>query len=520
MFAPEPELATSGDPAPDVAALWTPIEGPQLLAYCSPADELFYGGGGGGGKSDLALGLAITQHRSSVIFRREFTQFRGPQGLIERSRQVIGLQGNYNGSTFTWRNLPGGRSIEFGGMKTESDKFKWKGRPHDLKAFDELPEFSETQYRFVLAWLRSTYPGQRTRVVGTGNPPTTAEGMWVIRYWGPWLDDRHPNPAKAGELRYFIVDAKGLDQEVPSADPVEVNGKLVQPRSRTFIPASLEDNPHLRETGYADVLDNLPEPLRSQMRRGDFAATQADDAWQVIPTAWVRLAQQRWMQMPSPVGQRPLSALGVDPSRGGPDRFCMAKRYDNWFGPVIRHEGREAPDGDAGAALVMLALGRGQETEHTDILIDVIGSAGSSVYDTARKMKLGNRPLRVIALNGSEASTARDKSGKLGFVNKRAQWHWQLREALDPTSGQEIALPPDPELLADLTAPRWRPTPRGIQVELKEDIKKRIGRSPDAGESVIYASAQATSAGGFFDYARKQYEAAQAAKQPTAGGGE
>lgn len=51
----------------------------------------------------------------------------------------------------------------------------------------------------------------------------------------------------------------------------------------------------------------------------------------------------------------------------------------------------------------------------------------------------------------------------------------------------ELALPPDRELRADLTAPRWNMTPRGIQVESKDDVKQRIGRSPDAGDAVVLA---------------------------------
>jgi hypothetical protein len=462
---------------PEERPMWLPLPGPQTAAYLSEADELFYGGGGGGGKTDLVLGLATTKHHSSIIFRREMTQLRGPEGIVERSRQIIGMRGRLNENLLIWRGLPDARQIEFGGVKDEASKNKYKGRAHDFKGFDELPEFSEGQYRFLIAWLRTTIPGQRTRVVGTGNPPTTPEGEWVNRYWAPWLDPRHPNPAMPGELRWF-VSINGVDTECPSGDPVMVEDRLVRPRSRTFIPASLEDNPYLLKSGYADVLDNLPEPLRSQMRFGDFAATQTDDQWQVIPTEWVRQAQARWRERDKP--KTPMSAAGVDPARGGPDKFTIAPRYDNWLAPIVRHQGSAAPDGAAGAKLIVGAIGMSD----VPVLIDVGGQAGSSAYDHYKT--LGT----AIALNGSEASTARDKSGKLGFFNKRAEWHWLFREALDPTSGQDIALPPDPELLADLCAPRWRPTPRGIQVEKKEDIKQRIGRSPDAGESCMYAFVQ------------------------------
>ena len=116
--------------------------------------------------------------------------------------------------------------------------------------------------------------------------------------------------------------------------------------------------------------------------------------------------------------------------------------------------------------------------------IDVIG-VGAAVFDTARA-----RNLPAIGLNDAEASSARDRTGRLGFLNLRAEWWWHLREALDPEHGEDLALPPDRELLADLAAPRWRLGSRGIQIESKDDIRARIGRSPDKGDSLVYAFAR------------------------------
>jgi hypothetical protein len=288
---PEPEAPPA--PEPGDVVFGTPNPGAQTAAFTSLADELFYGGAGGGGKTFLELLLALGPHRNSIIFRREFSQFRGPEGIIEVSRRLIGERGRLNENLYVWRDLPGNRSIEFGAMKDADDWQKYKGRAHDLKAFDELPEFTELQYRSCIAWLRTAIPGQRVRVIGTGNPPTSAEGQWVIQYWGAWLDPHHPNPAKPGELRWYAV-LDGKDVECPNGDPFLHHGERIQPRSRTFIPARVEDNPYLMRTGYEQVLNSLPEPLRSQMRYGNFQATQSDDRWQVIPTAWVRLAQARW----------------------------------------------------------------------------------------------------------------------------------------------------------------------------------------------------------------------------------
>lgn len=122
-----------------------------------------------------------------------------------------------------------------------------------------------------------------------------------------------------------------------------------------------------------------------------------------------------------------------------------------------------------------------KEGHNPQINVDVVG-VGSSVYDM-----LKGYGFSVAAMSGAERSEATDKSGQLSFRNKRAEWWWKMREALDPDSGEALALPPDRGLLADLCAPKWKLSASGIQVESKDDIIKRLGRSPDRGDSAVYA---------------------------------
>ena len=89
-----------------------------------------------------------------------------------------------------------------------------------------------------------------------------------------------------GELRWYArLDDE--DVEVGGPDPVEHEGEIIIPRSRTFIPAGLDDNPVLSATNYRSVLQAAPEPLRSQILYGDFSITIGDSTWQVIPRAWL-----------------------------------------------------------------------------------------------------------------------------------------------------------------------------------------------------------------------------------------
>ena len=434
------------------------------------------------------MGLAGTAHRNGVILRREFPRLRA---LVERSREIYNarndshLKDSYNESLHVWRLLSG-RMVEFAACQYEHDKENQRGRPRDFYGFDEVTEFTEGQYRFIAAWNRTVVPGQRCRVVAAGNPPSSVEGEWVIRYWAPWLDGQHAHPAAPGELRWFVrLDDK--DVEVEGSQPVIHKGETITPRSRTFVPARLSDNPILAATGYGAVLQGLPEPLRSQMLYGDFRVGLLDDPWQVIPTDWVRQAQARW----KPAGRNdwPLSCIGVDVARGGPAQTVISCRHRTWFAPLVKHPGRTTPDGPAAAALVLNAVASavlpGQRASGAVVNVDVVG-VGGSVYDALK----GRANLNVHPINFGRATAKRDRGGGLEFANLRAYAYWSLREALDPVRGDGLALPPDRELLADLCSARWRPTARGVLIEAKEDVATRLGRSPDCGDAAVLAALQ------------------------------
>jgi hypothetical protein len=162
--------------------------------------------------------------------------------------------------------------------------------------------------------------------------------------------------------------------------------------------------------------------------------------------------------------------IGCDVARGGDDKTVKAPRKGNYFMPLEKYPGRSTPDGQSVADLL---------AGSAVINIDVIG-VGSSAYDIGKE-----RGLKITPVNFAEKSIAKDKSDTLRFINKRAEYYWSFREALDPVEGDNIALPPDPELEADLCAPRWQSMSNGIKIESKEDIKKRIGRSPDCADAVV-----------------------------------
>jgi len=171
--------------------------------------------------------------------------------------------------------------------------------------------------------------------------------------------------------------------------------------------------------------------------------------------------------------------MGVDVARGGDDQTVIAKRYSNWFAPLCTCPGASTSDGQSVARLVTEEMQDGVVPA-----IDVIG-VGSAAYDI-----LVLEGVNVEPVNFAEGSDEYDKSGQLGFMNKRAECYWRMRELLDPANEDKLALPPDRELRADLCAARWKMSTRGIQIESKDDIRKRLGRSPDRADAIVLAARQ------------------------------
>ena len=456
----------------ELGAVWLPdpSNDPQTRAYHSEADILLYGGAAGGGKTDLLLGLALTAHERTVLFRRTFVDGRG---MRRRAFEILGSRKGYNNAEQALR-LPD-RVIEFGSLERPGAELSWQGRPHDLIGFDEGAQLTEQKVSFVMGWLRSEKPGQRCRVVIASNPPTGAEGEWILRWFAPWLDPAFPDPARPGKLRWRCMRRDGAIAWVDGPGTHAIDGEDLQALSCTFIPARLDDNHFLRDTNYRANVMGLPEPLRAKMLHGDFLAGKQDADNQVIPSAWIAAAQARWRED----GGRDMAmtTIGVDVAQGGPDSTVLAALHGNWFAPLIRRRGIDTTNGPAVAELVIAHL-----RDRPQINIDFTGGWGGSARDHLR-----NAGFRVEPVIFSGRSFERTRDGELGFANLRSQLWWRVREALDPVDGDRVALPPDPRLAAQLSAPTWRLRGEHILIEAKDDIRRRLGSSTDDADAVILA---------------------------------
>lgn len=211
--------------------------------------------------------------------------------------------------------------------------------------------------------------------------------------------------------------------------------------------------------------------------RGDFPTSDTEG---VVPLGWVEAAIQRWRDWqeqgsPTPVGRR---ILGVDVARQGEDDTCIAERIGNTVVKINRYRKADTME-TTGYTVAMI----GADPDNSIAVVDVIG-IGAGVVDRLRELDTPS-----VAFNA--AATAGDRTDRIGqfkFTNLRAAAWWNMRELLDPSRNSDIMLPDSEILKADLCSPRWKVTSGGrIQIESKDDIRSRLGRSPDEGDAVVMA---------------------------------
>lgn len=430
----------------------------------------------GGGKSALEIGLALNEHYRSLILRRNFVD--ALESVFANAKKIVGDSDGFVGGMRPRYDKPDGGVIHFAGLSEDGGIGGAQGVDHDLICFDEAAQIAESQFRLVKGWLRTERKGQRVRVVLASNPPLDSTGDWLVQYFAPWLDARHHNPAKYGELRYFLPDPEGGDRECGPDEFIYIGGIKVGPESRTYIPSKFTDNPYYNATEYAKTLAGLPEEHRERLITGDFMKEREDAENQVIPTAWVKAAMERWISRP-PEGV-PMCGMAVDCSGGGRDPMVITRRYDAWFDEQIRIAGKDIPMERSGS----FSMGEvvSYRRDGAPVTVDMSGGYGGPLYE-----RLKDSGVDAIVYKGAEKSYARTKDGKYGFVNIRSEAFWMFREALDPDQpfGSPVCLPNDPKVLSDLTAPTFEITARGVKVESKEDVAKKLKRSTDDGDSII-----------------------------------
>jgi predicted phage terminase large subunit-like protein len=278
-----------------------PQPGPQEQFLCTSADIAIYGGQAGGGKT-WALVYEGVRHKDNpefgyVIFRRLGTQITNQGGLWDESMKLYPLAGAVPRRPHDWF-FPSGAWVGFAHLQYEQDKLGWQGAQLTAIGFDELTHFTETQFFYMLSRNRSM-AGVAGYIRATTNPDPDS---WVAEFIAWWIDQDENSPTygkpiaeRAGVLRWFVR----IDDQMHWADsPDELREKFagypaesVQPKSVTFIPAALTDNPALMraDPSYLANLLALPYVEREQLLGGNWKVRASAgkvfprSGWTIIP---------------------------------------------------------------------------------------------------------------------------------------------------------------------------------------------------------------------------------------------
>ncbi len=226
----------------------------------------------------------------------------------------------------------------------------------------------------------------------------------------------------------------------------------------------------------------VDSPMYRNHVLGEFAA---DDENSLIPLAWVEAAMQRWREWDDDGRPNPSGGIrfGVDVARQGSDRSVIARKRGAYITDIETEDYTDNVSelGDRVASMMNAT------SLSTSACVDADGMGAG----TADRMRTVMGDGRVTVFHGGAHDDWTDVSGELRAFNNRSAAWWNLRELLDPALeryGPRLALPPSERLLGDLTAPKRVSDASGkIRVESKDQTKKRLGRSPDEGDAVVYA---------------------------------
>lgn len=326
-----------------------PQSGPQTAFHASSADVVFYGGAAGGGKT-WSLLFEPLRHANrkgfgAVIFRRTYPEVTNQGGPWDESMRLYpALGATPRVGELSW-TFPLGAQVEFGHLQHDDTVHRWHGSQIPLIEFDELTSFSEHQFTYLLSRNRSTC-GVRPYVRATCNPDAAS---WVADWVRWWIDQEtgYPIPERSGVVRYFCRDGdRLLWASSPDATKwVDKEGDQFDrppdaiPKSFTFIPARLEDNPSLMtaDPGYLANLMALPEVERERLHGGNWKIVRAVGEWPpeyFVGDIWF----DYW-----PTDRIVARSIGVDPSKS---RDAKSGDYRAIVEMMLTHDGTLWVDAD------------------------------------------------------------------------------------------------------------------------------------------------------------------------------
>ena len=464
----------------------------QTKALQSPATEILYGGAAGGGKSYFMRALAIIlcgliPGLNVYLFRRIYddlikNHMEGPGGfpvmlssLIESGHvQIVADEIRF------WN----GSRIFLCHCAEDKHRFKYQGAEIHVLLIDELTMFTEVIYRFLRGRMRA--PGRTIP-------------QWAIEFFrdkfGVELSAKIPlalcgsNP---GNIGHQWVKAGWLDgaKEFEVRRMSRSEGGML----RQYIPARLEDNPHVDADEYGGKLEGLgSRELVKAMLHGDWnivAGAYFDNIREdkhklpgfVPPKHWTRFRSMDWgSAKPFSVGWWVVAEAEWVKFRDGKERMLPKGaliRYREWYGVKKTEDG--VPKPDTGLRLSAEAVGRGiKEREAGEAIDESMSVADPSMWKEDGGPSNAERMLRCDPKRPNEnvgpRFRAADNTRIPGWQQFYARLDWETMEDQAPAM-----------FVTEDCLDWWRTVPALMHDEAKrEDIDTRM--EDHAGDDTRYA---------------------------------
>lgn len=456
----EPDVVTV-----DLTSRYDPRTNPkQMMFHSAPEMYKLYGGALGGGKTGAIINESLQllfdfPGNFGLLMRKTWPSFRDtvfPQLEKFTPKELVSAW-NHTDKLIEFIN---GSKLRYGGIGDgPNDWQKFMGGEYGFIALDQAEEFTEQEFKMLSTRLRLKVPGVRYHFLMTCNP---SQG---------WLKER------------FIESSRP---------------------NHVFIPALPIDNlVNLPDDYIRNLMEILDEHQVEALLKGSWDAAEApDDVFGFLPI------NEAFSRAPDLAVVFPLE-YGVDVARSGDDKSVITRREGMTVRLVASLQGFDTMKvtGQVWADIFKLPLVKHIKAGLRKIRIKVDADGiGAGVVDRlvelkpekeAQVMELLKKELpakeyeelmktgfkfrfEIVEIHG--AASAREKAR---YKNERAEIHWGMRVLL-----KDLALPLPREVMSQFFALKYKHNSAGqIEIIPKEEIKKKLGRSPDEAEAVIYALA-------------------------------
>jgi phage terminase large subunit len=193
--------------------------------------------------------------------------------------------------------------------------------------------------------------------------------------------------------------------------------------------------------------------------QGEFPQAEPDA---LIPLDQILAATEREIFVDESQGL----VLGVDVAYMGDDKTAICPRRGMLVEPILTYSGLNTVD------TAIRVMGAMAEYAPKAVVIDR-GGVGAGVVDQVQAWRKS-----VNGIYASESAMNKQKFSRL-----RDELYWRLRERFEKG---RIAIPPDDELIGELSGIKWRMEISGkIKIESKADMRKRGLASPNKADSLM-----------------------------------